>query len=800
MFRRCALAVSVYVAAAVALTWPLAGHLRTHLGAPEGPGDPFLNLWVMGWGIRSWVSDPLGTLTGRAFDAPIFHPAALTLTYSDHQLPQALLMVPVWLGTGSLPMVYNLTLLLALVASGLSMYALARQASGSTAAGLLAGLVWMAWPYRTAHLLHLQLQALYFMPLAVWALLRVAAARRWRDAVVLGASAGGQALVSVYYGVMTAWLLVLLAPAIGWLTGQWRARRYWTRVGLAALVAGLMVLPVALPYARARASEGFGRSTFEASQHAASLQSYTQVPPSNLVYGHTGWLAPRAPQPGERDRRHVEHQMFPGAVVLVLALIGLGAGWHSDRRVVTRASALLMVAAVWLSLGPEGPLGLYRAVSGGLPGFDAIRAPARFAVVAMLGVCLLAAVGWSWLIARLEIRHGIRRAHLATLVALCLCALEYANSPLVLADAPPARTATSAWLAAEPEQGPVLYLPIGLDRENTPFMVEGLEHGRPIVNGYSGQRPVGYASTVEALSALPASEGLAMLRELGVSTVVSDRALETDTPSPLQRVATPDGRFVYRVVWTPEAERALEAAETEESLPAGPLPFADGERLAFDVQWMGDVSAGVITLTVRAASADERAAWPGARWQIGAGAKTAPWVSRFFEADDQFSSLMTEDLQPLLHSRRIHEGPRSLTRAYLYDAVRRRVSTAADAVAARAADAAATPWVPGTRDAIGVLYYLRTQHFRIGEERLVPVNDAGTNLRVRVRLDGIEPMPDATGARVEAERFAVRLERRLSRRQPVTATLWMAQHGTRQPLRIQVSAGFGEVTLGPARR
>lgn len=800
MIRRWVLAVSVYLAGAIGLTWPLATHLRTHLGAPEGPGDPFLNLWVMGWGLRAWVSDPIGTLTGRAFDAPIFHPAPLTLTYTDHQLLQSLVMVPVWLTTGSLPLVYNLTLLLALVASGLAMFALARLVSGSTAAALLAGLLWMAWPYRTAHLLHLQLQALYFMPLAMWALLRVAAARRWRDAVLLGVSAGAQALVSVYYGIMTAWGLVLLAPVIGWLTGQWRARRYWTRVGLAGVVAALLVVPVAVPYARARAAEGFGRSSFEASQHAASLQSYTQVPPANLLYGSTGWLAPRAPQPGARDRRHVEHQMFPGVVALVLALLGAWVGWRSDHRVVTRTAALTAVVAVWLSLGPEGPLGLYRAVAGALPGFEAIRAPARFAVVAMLGLCLLAAVGWSWVMARLVARHDRRRAWVATTAVIVLCAMEYANRPLVLAEAPPARTATGAWLASEAVQGPVLYLPIGLDRENTPVMVEALEHGRPIVNGYSGQRPVGYATTVEALSTLPAPEGLAMLRELGVTTVVSDRPLDTDTPSPLQRAATPDGRFVYRVVWTPDVEQALDAATDGEPLPAGPLPFAEGERLAFDVQWMGDVSAGVITLAARAATPEERAAWPGAAWLMSAGARTAPWVSRFFDADDEFSSLLTEDLQPLLHARRIHEGARQLTRAYVYDETRRRVSTAADSTAARAAGAAATPWLPGTRDAIGVLYYLRTQRFSVGEERLLPVNDAGTNLRARVRLDGLESMPDATGAPVEAERFAVRLERRLARRQPVTATVWLARHGARQPLRIAVSAGFGQVTLGPAPR
>ena len=38
-----------YLAAAVVTTWPLAIHPGSLLGAPSGPGDPFLNLWILGW-------------------------------------------------------------------------------------------------------------------------------------------------------------------------------------------------------------------------------------------------------------------------------------------------------------------------------------------------------------------------------------------------------------------------------------------------------------------------------------------------------------------------------------------------------------------------------------------------------------------------------------------------------------------------------------------------------------------------------------------------------------------------------
>ncbi len=80
---------------------------------------------------------------------------------------------------------------------------------------MIAGLAWACWPYRTAHLLHLQLQSLYFLPLALLVLHRVAAARRWRDAVWLGVLAALQAISSVYYGVMSAIAIAAGAAVAG---------------------------------------------------------------------------------------------------------------------------------------------------------------------------------------------------------------------------------------------------------------------------------------------------------------------------------------------------------------------------------------------------------------------------------------------------------------------------------------------------------------------------------------------------------------------------------------------------------
>ena len=85
MTRREAIAAaSLSVLAAVVFTWPLSLHPFTRLTAPAGPGDPFLNCWILGWDLGTITRDPAALFNGRIFDANIFFPASRTLAYSDH--------------------------------------------------------------------------------------------------------------------------------------------------------------------------------------------------------------------------------------------------------------------------------------------------------------------------------------------------------------------------------------------------------------------------------------------------------------------------------------------------------------------------------------------------------------------------------------------------------------------------------------------------------------------------------------------------------------------------------------------
>ncbi len=782
-------AAAVYLIAAVTLTWPLAANLTTRLGAVEGAGDPYLNLWILGWGMQSWLADPGGVLTGRVFDANIFHPSTGTLTYSDHLLLQSLVLSPLYAVSGSVTLCYNVLLIGSIALSGLAMHVLASGVTGSNRAAYIAGLAWACWPYRTAHLAHLQLQSLYFLPLALLALHRVAAARRWRDAVALGGLTALQAISSVYYGVMSAIAIAVGAIALGLTTGQWRGQRYWTRLMAAAALGGLLIAPVVWPYWTSQQREGFGRNAFEAARNSASLQSYTQVPHQNLLYGASGVMLPRAPEPNERDRRSHEHQMFPGLVLLGLAIFGGVKAWRTDAKAAAITAMAIAAVGLLLSFGPEGSA-LYERAADMVFGFHAIRAPARFAVVAMLGLALLAAIGLA------RVNAGPR---LIVVLASAMM-IEYVNVPLEIVAAPAATTRVGQWLRDRQEPGAVLYLPVTLDKENSTFMVQSLEHRRPIVNGYSGQRPASFTAIADAFTDPSSADARAMLNELDVRFVVSPEPLASaDQPeSPYVERETFGDQTVYEVVWTETSEAALSAVEAAPPPTPGPAVFRVGETAAYSVQWLSgplDLPAGTIILKVVAPEADDSGI-DGAKpaWVFEATAETAPWVSRFFQARDRFRTSAAADFLPLLHQRFLREGRRVVDRAFAYDHESRNVRSADSAAAARDTMALTLPLTAFARDSLTALWYLRTLALAPDMAFEMPINEAGRNQLAAITVGPPETV-EVLGATQSALRVRPVLTERLRRRQSIDATIWISADERRLPLVADVSAGFGRVLL-----
>jgi hypothetical protein len=779
-----------YLAAAAVMTWPLVIHPRALLGAPSGPGDPYLNLWILGWGMQAVLSNPAGLFTGAVFNANIFHPAPGTLAYSDHLLLQSALLAPLYAVTHDVVLCYNVLLIASLVASALAMHLFVRNVICTESGAYLAGLAWGFGSYHFAHLIHLQLQSLYFLPLTFFFLHRLIAGRRARDIVWLGVTAALQAVSSVYYGIIGGLALVIGGLALAAGVGRWRNVAVLKRLYYAAAIAGLLVMPLAIVYGRVAQREGFGRNLYEAGRSAAYVSSYVQAPQGNVLYGRTGVLRlePGPTDANEPPRTGPERELFPGFVLIALAIAGAWLGWRSDAKATVLAMIALVAFGFVFSLGPDGARAIYAGFHRFVFGFAAIRAPARFSVLVMFGVSVLAALGVRELSAPRRAAAASESPHLRLSVARVLIAvaiLEWLHLPPPLVAAPALQTDVGQWLAGEPGPGAVAVLPLGLDIDATPAMVQSLEHRRPIVNGYSGQRPSFYGPLVEAINTFPSMDALAALHDARVRFVVAPTPLEHVEAPVVERARFADAT-IYELTWTPDLETRL--ASTTEIVPPAPgvIPFRVGELSRYKVDWGGagvNLSAGDISIGVE-----------GPEYRFVVKATTAPWVAKFFEAQDVFTTQADTNLLPQVHERDQNEGSRHVTRAFVFDDRAHVVRTGRTVADARADGAVVLPMSPHARDAIAALFYVRTLPLRIGERIRFPVNEAGRNLVVELAAGGVERVR-VQGKDVEAIRLEPTMQRRAADRQPLASTIWLSNDDRRIPLLLDLDAGFGHVRV-----
>jgi hypothetical protein len=125
-----------------------------------------------------------------------------------------------------------------------------------------------------------------------------------------------------------------------------------------------------------------------------------------------------------------------------------------------------------------------------LPGFDVLRVPARFAMLAVLCQSMLVAVV---LATRSRSARVTARVRSGWLIVACLALL--ADGWVRLTVVPPPASLPADWESA----AAILELPAGRPELDFPAIYHGMFHGRPIVNGYSGYAPPHYVPLVHAL-------------------------------------------------------------------------------------------------------------------------------------------------------------------------------------------------------------------------------------------------------------------------------------------------------------
>ena len=478
------------------MTWPLG---RVSPAVVPASDDAYFSIWRLAWIAHQLPEDPR-----RVFDANIFHPATGTLAMSDAMLLVGALGVPLFKAGVHPAVIHNQLMVLAIVASMLCAFALARRLTQSDPAAWLAAIVFGLAPYRIAHIGHLELQWTMWMPLAMLLLHRlIDTPTPWRGAL-LGAALGAQVLSSIYYGVFLA---CYLGIAIGALLPFATAKRRVVYAGAVAIVPLLLVaLIYGPPYSRTREQLG-ERRVEEVTTYSATPADYLRVPQENVLRGSRN--AGEAPD---------ERSLFPGAIAIVCALLAF---IPPVSRMAWTYLALAAVSAD-LSFGAHGVL--FPILQNTISVTTSLRAPARFGVLVLLSLAVLAAIG-----AARAYQRWPKAAPIASVALTLLCLGEYWSSPIGVREYDPRPSEVHAWLATQAPGTVVLEMPaptLGTLWLHEPeYALASISHWQPLVNGYSAFPPAQYSRIITELRKFPDRDAIIALREAKVSYILINRGL-----------------------------------------------------------------------------------------------------------------------------------------------------------------------------------------------------------------------------------------------------------------------------------
>lgn len=529
---------AAFVVLSLAITYPLVTDMA-HL-VPHDLGDPLLNSWIL------WWSTARLPLSNAWWNAAMFFPATDVTTYSEVLLGLLPITAPVQWATGSALTSYNTAFLLSFPLCALAAYALAFQLTQSHSAATVAGLAYGFPVYKANELAHIQMLAYYGAPMALFALHRFVESRRQRWLVLFAcawlvqALSNGNAMfhLAILVALWLAWfvadLKTLLPIGVAWLMAS---------LPLVPILARYQAVHQRMHFSR-DINEIVANSADVSALFAAPPEnvlwggSLLSVNPGTALFPGVAVSAALAVialawwqrRPERRRRLSTARK---GAIALALAIAGVAASvvilgpWqipgvltvtalHKPFAIAAGLGLVLLLTSNWirdarrarsivafyvlaagamylLALGPRptawGHQFLYEppyAWLMRLPGFGTLRAPARFAMLAVLCQSLVVAVS----LARWRVGGRVRFAAV-TVLAIGIVADGWFTLPLPVT--PDARVVR--WNDVDA----VLELPFGDPGADFISLYRAIGSTAATVNGYSGYFPPHYLPLTFAL-------------------------------------------------------------------------------------------------------------------------------------------------------------------------------------------------------------------------------------------------------------------------------------------------------------
>ena len=497
------------------LFFPLSSNPTTFL--PDD-GDALQGLYVQSWVAHQFPKAPL-----EIFDSNFYYPHPTGLVYSEHLIPQGLVVALLMKLGANLILANNLVLALTLLMIALFVRLWARELGVGETGAAVAGVVCALSTFTLLQASRVQILSMQWIPLCLFFLHRFFRRGRWLDAAAFAACFVLLGLSCQYYLISFPLFLVPVVAGYVYLFPDRRNLRDAFRLGVPLFFGCLLLVPVELPYLKIFHHYGFERALSE----GPDLAYHLLPPPDNFLYG---WLTKGM----FKDLPGNHH--FIGYLTMVLAVLGAAfllrrrndAGPRSYRWLIAWIASwgvffLILSAGAEVKfmgrgLGP-GPFGLLFDY---VPFFQYTRVPERLSVYFTFGLALLAGAGASVLSKRLV--RWPRAKTVLPLILLALIPLEHARrnvyARIPTEDEIPA---VYHWLAELPEDFPVVEFPV-YDRRFLRFY--GYEtyfstvHWKRVPFGKPSFKPPAMEYMLWTWRDFPSSEGTRLLQSLGVRYII----------------------------------------------------------------------------------------------------------------------------------------------------------------------------------------------------------------------------------------------------------------------------------------
>ncbi|NDJ36874.1 MAG: hypothetical protein GYB64_19650 [Chloroflexi bacterium] len=460
--QRDAVVLGTYIGAALLMTYPLIVRMNSiFIGLSP---DVYVEPWTTWWQMRA-LSGEVPLFYTRA----LFYPQGMDAIFSLDRWPELLLHAPLSL---VLPptTVYNLIGLLSLIAGAYTAFLFAEHLLGNRWAAWLTGAI---FAFQPRHLVTVFEQPsvgrLHWLPIVLLLLLKGmeqlqeqgrlnAAVRRFfvPAALLMGANAFINLKIFIFIGLTAA----LFAGLYALLHGLWRSGPFYKAMAVVSIVTLAMAAPIILPFVQVEWLDA--ALAQQDSFDGVDMLSYV-VPP--YMDNMKAWHGLPVLIAAVTDFRYWYDRgiyLSVGAVfAAILSIGGVAAKLYSSRELASWV--ILLVVFATLSFGATPTINAQTYYDIALPYkyvgsfflFQAIGAPWRFVLLALLPFSILAGYGVRFIHHRLDGVPAIRSVVLAGLLVFVLYDLRWSTLPTFDAVVPAIFTESDG-----DQEGALLNLPI----------------------------------------------------------------------------------------------------------------------------------------------------------------------------------------------------------------------------------------------------------------------------------------------------------------------------------------------------